>query len=178
MVELLDLGNCVVMLPVGASSAPASLARVLTADRYREHVERIDYRDLGRRMNVVLDDHLLREVLIEREPSWIGRLRRAGQLSTTGSWYDRAVPRAARPGPRRVACCPIAALPPELRAGIIQRVATLPTSIQLFSMRELAWSASGFGRLYGLNLLAAEALGAATRDNARVLTPPTGREAG
>lgn len=45
-VELFDLGNCVVMLPVGDSSARASLARALTADRYRRHVERIDDPDL------------------------------------------------------------------------------------------------------------------------------------
>lgn len=45
-VELFDLGSCVVMLPVGDSSARASLARALTADRYREHVEQIDDPDL------------------------------------------------------------------------------------------------------------------------------------
>lgn len=45
-VELFDLGDCVVMLPVGTSSARASLARALTADRYREQVERIDDPDL------------------------------------------------------------------------------------------------------------------------------------
>jgi hypothetical protein len=64
----------------------------------------------------------------------------------------------------------------------------------MISMRELAWSASGLGRRYGLNLLAAEALGAAVesagaiataepnlppmlleaaiREKVRVLTPP------
>jgi hypothetical protein len=61
-------------------------------------------------------------------------------------------------------------------------------------MRDLAWSASALGRKYGLNVLAAEALGAAVttksaiataernlppklldaavRENVRVLTPP------
>ncbi len=45
-VELFDLGGCVVMLPVGDSSARASLARALTTDRYRAHVEHIDDPDL------------------------------------------------------------------------------------------------------------------------------------
>jgi hypothetical protein len=45
-VEVFDLGNCVVMLPVGAASARASLARLLTAERYRESVQQIDDPDL------------------------------------------------------------------------------------------------------------------------------------
>ncbi|MDP9401962.1 MAG: AbrB/MazE/SpoVT family DNA-binding domain-containing protein [Actinomycetota bacterium] len=45
-IELFDLGSCVVMLPMGESSARASLARTLTSDRYREHVERIEDPDL------------------------------------------------------------------------------------------------------------------------------------
>ncbi|HUP71347.1 MAG TPA: AbrB/MazE/SpoVT family DNA-binding domain-containing protein [Acidimicrobiales bacterium] len=45
-VELFDLGDCVVMLPVGRHSARASLARALTAERYRQHVGHIDDPDL------------------------------------------------------------------------------------------------------------------------------------
>jgi bifunctional DNA-binding transcriptional regulator/antitoxin component of YhaV-PrlF toxin-antitoxin module len=45
-VELFDLGNCVVMLPVGEGSVRASLARALTAERYCEYVEGIDDPDL------------------------------------------------------------------------------------------------------------------------------------
>lgn len=43
-VELFDLGDAVVMLPVG--SARSSLAQALTADAYREHVEKIADPDL------------------------------------------------------------------------------------------------------------------------------------
>ena len=39
-------------------------------------------------MNVVLDDHLLRTVLIEGVPGWLRR-RRPSQLLTTGAWYYR-----------------------------------------------------------------------------------------
>jgi len=145
-------------------------------------------------VNVVLDDHLLREVLMEREPSWLRRLRRGGQMSTTGSCYYRLCRALHDPDVVGSLSGPIAVLPSELRAGIIQRVVTLPMSIQLISMRDLAWSASGLGFRYGLNLLAAEALGAAVesgsalataasnlpprlldaavRESVRVLTPP------
>lgn len=45
-VEVFDLGNCVVMVPVGDSSVRASLARALTAERYRQHVGHISDPDL------------------------------------------------------------------------------------------------------------------------------------
>jgi len=45
-VELFDLGECVVMLPVGDSSARSSIARALTAERYRDHVARVEDPDL------------------------------------------------------------------------------------------------------------------------------------
>jgi bifunctional DNA-binding transcriptional regulator/antitoxin component of YhaV-PrlF toxin-antitoxin module len=45
-IEVFDLGECAVMLPVGASSARRSLARSLTARRYAEHVSRINDPDL------------------------------------------------------------------------------------------------------------------------------------
>lgn len=150
-------------------------------------------------MNVVLDDHLLRAVLMEREPSWVSRHRREGSLSTTGSWYYRLCGALHDTGLVGSLSGPIANLPPELRAGVIARVVALPTSIGLVSMHDLAWPASGFGRRYGLNLLAAEALGAAVesgsaiatglrnlpprllaaaqQENVTVLTSPTGRQA-
>lgn len=45
-VELFDLGECVVMLPTGASSARASVAAALSADRYRRYVQGVDDPDL------------------------------------------------------------------------------------------------------------------------------------
>ncbi len=121
-------------------------------------------------MNVVLDDHLLRQVLLEREPAWVRRLRRGGQLSTTGSWYYRLCSALHDPDLVGSLSGPVAALPAPLRAGVIERVIALPTSIQLVSMRELAWPASGLGRRHGLNLLAAEALGAAVNSGGAIAT--------
>jgi AbrB family looped-hinge helix DNA binding protein len=45
-VELFDLGDCVVMLPAGAKSARASVARALSAARYRDFVHEIADPDL------------------------------------------------------------------------------------------------------------------------------------
>jgi bifunctional DNA-binding transcriptional regulator/antitoxin component of YhaV-PrlF toxin-antitoxin module len=45
-VEVFDLGSCVVMLPTGRTSARASVAAALTADRYRQHVSSITDPDL------------------------------------------------------------------------------------------------------------------------------------
>ena len=112
-------------------------------------------------MNVVIDDHLLREVLLDKEPAWLRRTRRRGDLLTTGSWYYRLCGALQAPDLAGSLSGPVAELPAELRAGVIERVAMLPGHITLLSLRELAWRASGLGRRHGLNLLGAEALGAA-----------------
>lgn len=121
-------------------------------------------------MNIVLDDHLLREVLLEREPPWIRRLRGDGRLATTGSWYYRLCSALHDPDLVGSLTGPIASLPPHLRVGVMERVARLTPSIQLISMRDLAWSAGGLGRRHGLNLLAAEALGAALESSGAIAT--------
>jgi hypothetical protein len=121
-------------------------------------------------VNVLIDDHLLREVLLEREPGWLRRVRRGGQISTTGSWYYRLCGALQEPDIAGALSGPIAELPAELRSGVVERVMRLPDQIRLLSMRELAWSASGLGRRYGLNLMAAEALGAAIAKHAAIAT--------
>ena len=133
-------------------------------------------------MNIVIDDHLLREVLLEREPAWLRRVRRGGQLSTTGCWYYRLCSALHDPELTGSLSGPVAALPDDLRAGVIQQVMSLPTAIRLISMRDLAWPAAGVGRRFGLNLLAAEALGAALETRSAIATasanlPPTLRAA-
>ncbi len=45
-IEIFDLGECAVMLPVGASSARGSMARALTAKRYAAYVRSIEDPDL------------------------------------------------------------------------------------------------------------------------------------
>lgn len=121
-------------------------------------------------MNVLIDDHLLREVLLEREPPWLRRARRSGQLATTGTWYYRLCSALQEPAVLGRLSGPIASLPADLASGVIQRVAQLPDEIMLVPLRELAWSAAALGRKHGLNLMAAEALAAATAQSAAIAT--------
>jgi hypothetical protein len=121
-------------------------------------------------VNVVIDDHLLREVLLDKEPAWLRRTRRRGDLVTTGSWYYRLCGALQAPDLAGSLSGPVAELPAELRAGVIERVAMLPGHITLLSLRELAWRAAGLGRHHGLNLLGAEALGAAIHARAAIAT--------
>src|SRR5256885_17058723 len=96
--------------------------------------------------DVVIDDHLLREVLLEREPTWLKRIKRRGELSTTGSWYFRLCSALQDPALLGSLSGPIAALPSRQRAAVVERVATLPPSIGLFSLRDTAWSSAWFRR--------------------------------
>ena len=121
-------------------------------------------------MNVVIDDHLLRDVLLEREPPWLRRARRGGALITTGSWYYRLCGALHDAEVAGSLSGPAAELPLELRLGVMERVVRLPSSIQLLSLRDVAWVAAGVGRRHGLNLLAAEALSAAMFFEAAIAT--------
>jgi hypothetical protein len=133
-------------------------------------------------VNVVIDDHLLREVLLEHEPSWLRRMRRGGQILTTGCWYYRLCSAWHDDSITGSLSGPIAALPIELQSGVIEKVIRLPDSIGLIAMHDLAWTASRLGRVHGLNLLASEALAAAVQSNGLLATaainlPPRLREA-
>jgi hypothetical protein len=121
-------------------------------------------------VNVVVDDHLLREVLLEREPTWLRRARRGGQMVTTGTWYYRLCSALQEPAILGRLSGPVASLPADLAASVIQRVAELPDEVAFLSLRELAWSAAELGRRHRLNLLAAEALAAAVEESAAIAT--------
>lgn len=112
-------------------------------------------------MNVVVDDHLLREVLLEQEPSWLSQARGQDVLFTTGAWYYRLCRSLQEPKLVGALSGPIASLPPELRSGVLRRVVALPDSIRLLTLRDLGWSAADLAHRHGLNLLAAEALSVA-----------------
>ena len=107
----------------------------------------------------VVDDHLLLRILLDDEPQ--GLRPGGGRLFTTGLWYhrlcrsvgDRSVVGVfPRPWPRR----------PRCGAAAIEAVTRLPDSIDLVSLRELAWP---MARLVDdgvrLNLMSLEALAAA-----------------
>ncbi len=121
-------------------------------------------------MNVLIDDHLLREVLLEGEPGWLRRVRRSDHLFTTGSWYYRLCGALQHPGVVGSLSGPITQLPSALQEGVVERVSQLPAWIELRPLRDVAWSAAGLGREHGLNLLAAEALAVALEAGAAIAT--------
>lgn len=121
-------------------------------------------------MNVVIDDHLLREVILEREPPWLVQTRGDGHLFTTGSWYYRLCSALQDDEIIGSLSGPIARLPDELRRAVTARVVSLPPNVGLVSLRDSAWNAAQLGRRYGLNLLAAEALATATGTRSALAT--------
>jgi hypothetical protein len=108
----------------------------------------------------VVDDHLLLRILLDDEPH---ELRPGGgRLFTTGLWYHRL---CRSLGDRSVVGAFSRALgraDPPVAAAAIEAVTRLPASIDLLSLRELAWP---MARLVDdgvrLNLMSLEALAAA-----------------
>lgn len=121
-------------------------------------------------MNVLIDDHLLREVLLEQEPFWLRRSRGKGQLATTGLWYYRLCSAIRSPGVASSLSGPVASLPEDLRTRVIKQPVTLPQAIRLLSLREVSWSAAYYATRYRLNLLAAEAVAAAVLTGSAIAT--------
>jgi len=112
-------------------------------------------------VNLVIDDRLLRAVLLEREPAALRRLRRGDALWTTGTWLYRLCQAVADSTVQGSLSGPLAELPEDLRSGVTARLVALPASIGLTSLRELAWDMGNLVHRHPLNLVALEALAAA-----------------
>jgi hypothetical protein len=120
----------------------------------------------------LLDDQLLGRVLRGDDPP-----RPGAEIYTTGYWYVRlcqAVLRAS--GRAGVLSSPFASLPDDARARAVERLLTLPTTIGLLSLRELGPLIGRLRARHELNILALEALAAASRLEAEVfLSAPSPR---
>jgi hypothetical protein len=119
-------------------------------------------------VNVLVDDRLLRSVLLEREPARLRRLRRDDQLWTTGTWLYRLCQAVADPLVQGALSGPLTELPPELRTAVAAQLVDLPPEIGLVSLRDLAWSMGELVHRHRLNVLATEALAAARRVGAAI----------
>ena len=88
-------------------------------------------------MAVVVDDHLLRDILTGERPADLGGL--ASTVATTGLWLFRLS--SAWASPQRVGklTAPVADLPEAQRARFVDRLVTLPAEIEVLHMRDLAW---------------------------------------
>lgn len=108
----------------------------------------------------VVDDHLLLRILLDDEPE---ELRPSGgRVFTTGLWYHRLCRSVGDRTVVGVFSRAIGRADPPVAAAAIQAITRLPDSIDLISLRELAWP---MARLVDdgvrLNLMSLEALAAA-----------------
>lgn len=108
----------------------------------------------------VVDDHLLLRILLYDEPQ---ELRPdGGRVFTTGLWYHRLCRSIGDRSVLGVFSRALGRVDPPVAAAAIEAVTRLPDSIDLLSLRELAWP---MARLIDdgvrLNLMSLEALAAA-----------------
>ena len=87
---------------------------------------------------LVIDDHLLRDVLVGDRPTDLGGLA-AGGIATTGLWLFRLCSALAEPTVAGKLSAPVAVLPEELQAAFRSQLTALPPEIDVLPMRDLAW---------------------------------------
>jgi hypothetical protein len=109
---------------------------------------------------IVVDDHLLLRILLDVEPD---ELRPDGaQVSTTGLWYHRLCRSISDRSVTGAFSRALGSAEPPVAVAAIEAATSLPDSIGLLSLRELAWP---MARLIDdgirLNLMSLEALAAA-----------------
>ena len=86
---------------------------------------------------IVVDDHLLRDVLTGRRPRDLGGV--ASALATTGLWLFRLSSSFADPRVAGKLSAPVAGLPDELQARFRAQLVALPGDIDVLHLRDLAW---------------------------------------
>lgn len=86
---------------------------------------------------VVIDDHLLRDVLVgDRSPD-LGGL--ATSLASTGLWFFRLSSAWATPEVLGKLTAPVAALPADQQELFRARLVALPDEIEVLPLSQLAW---------------------------------------
>jgi len=115
----------------------------------------------------VVDDHLLRDILVGHRDETLDGLAPDG-VATTGLWLFRLCSSFADPAVVGKLSRPVASLPEDLQARFRAQLVALPPSIEVLSLRDMAWSMAllqtrhrGGGR--SLSAAMVEALAAAHR---------------
>jgi hypothetical protein len=88
--------------------------------------------------SVVVDDHILRDLLTGERPSDLEGLAPEG-VATTGLWLFRLCSSLADPIVSGKLSAPVAALPTDVQARFRAQLMALPADIEVFSLRELSW---------------------------------------
>lgn len=113
---------------------------------------------------VVIDDHLLRDVLTGNRPPDLEGI--ATSLATTGLWLFRLSSALASPHVADKLSAPVAALSAEQQDVFRARLVALPDEIEVLPLRQLAWPMALLqhrhrGQGHPLSAAMAEALAAA-----------------
>lgn len=114
---------------------------------------------------IIIDDHLLRDVLTGERASDLGGIATEG-LATTGLWLFRLCSSFARSSVAGRLSAPVSGLPGHLQALFRAQLASLPETIQVVSLRQLSWSMAELQQRHrvegrGLSAAMVEALAAA-----------------
>lgn len=117
--------------------------------------------------SVVIDDHLLRDILTGERTSDLGGLAPDG-IATTGLWLFRLCSSLADPEAAGKLSAPVAGLPEEVQDRFRAQITALPDEIEVLPMRELSWSMALLQHRHrsqgrGLSAAMVEALAAAHR---------------
>lgn len=86
---------------------------------------------------VVIDDHLLRDILTGERSADLDGL--ASRVATTGLWLFRLSSAWASPERVGTLTAPVAALPAAVQARFLERLMALPDDIEVLHLRDLAW---------------------------------------
>jgi hypothetical protein len=116
---------------------------------------------------VVIDDHLLRDVLVGTRSTDLDGQAPEG-LATTGLWRFRLCSSFADPVASGRLSAPVASLPAELQAEFRAQLTALPAEVTVLPMRDIAWLMAELQTRHksagrGLSAAMAEALAAAHR---------------
>ncbi len=109
---------------------------------------------------ILVDDHLLLDLLVTRERPTLESARQAEGLATTGLWYYRLCHAVTSPTIVGQLSGPLASLPPDRRQAAVRSIVDLPDDITLLSLRELAPAMAKLSRRHRLNAISLEALAA------------------
>jgi hypothetical protein len=116
---------------------------------------------------VLIDDHLLLRVLLDDEPE---ALRQTGwAIATTGLWYHRLCRALANDRVVGSLSRRLGTVEPAVARGVLGAVVQLPETVELVSLRSLAFPMGALVRSgVRLNLLSLEALAAAEHLGAEI----------
>ena len=118
-------------------------------------------------MDVIVDDHLLLQILLKKEPP---DFRVPGaRIFTTGLWYHRLCRAVSINEVTGAMSRRLGRADPAVAAAAARAITTLPETMELLSLRELAWPmAQLLQEGVRLNLLSLEALAAAEGQGAEL----------